>query len=157
MIALPLYRCVYFLVHCWDLNLWVVPRIEESCILLHKLSYPDRLEVMKGLFGRQFTVLSRVVFAIPEVLYSSYQNISTISSSIITRELLQSWTDAIQTNGYPLKRCFTFFDRTVRTVSRSSYNQKLRLKWTKAVPCPRDKFQSVPSPNGLIVDVIGPC
>jgi hypothetical protein len=39
-------------------NRCVVPRVEAMCILPHRFCYPNRLEVMEGLFGRQFTVLS---------------------------------------------------------------------------------------------------
>jgi hypothetical protein len=89
-------------------NRCIVPRLEVMCILLHRFCYPNRLEVMEGLFGRQFTVLSRVVYAMAQNLYSSHRHLLLLSSSMITRELLQSWMDAIQTVAKcsPRKYCF---------------------------------------------------
>jgi hypothetical protein len=47
-------------------NRCIVLRIEAVCIMVHRFCYPNRLEFMEGLLGRQFTVLSRVVFAITD-------------------------------------------------------------------------------------------
>jgi nuclease HARBI1 len=135
-------------------NRCVVPRVEAMCILLHRFCYPNRLEVMEGLFGRQFTVLSRVVFAMTEKLYSSYRHLLLLSSSMITRQLLQGWMDAVYSVGSPLEHCFAFIDGIVRPVSRPSYNQKQAYNGHKRVHSL--KFQSVSSPNGLIVDLTGP-
>jgi nuclease HARBI1 len=135
-------------------NRCLIPRIEAMCILLHRFCYHNRLEDMDGLFGRQFTVLSRVVYEMAEKLYSSYRHLVLLSSSMIARELLQSWMDAIHTNGSPLERCFAFVDGTVRPVSRPSYNQKQAFDGHKRVHAL--KFQSVSSQKVLIVDLTCP-
>jgi hypothetical protein len=108
-----------------------------------------------GLFGHQVAVLSRVVFAMTEKQYSSYRHLLLLSPSMIASELLLSCMNAIHTNESPLERCVAFVDRTVRPVSRPSYNQKHAYDGPKRVHAL--KFQSISSLNGLIMDLTGPC
>jgi nuclease HARBI1 len=131
-----------------------VSRIEAFCILLNRLSYPSRLKVMEATFGKQFSVLSRVINSSIDLTLESFGHPFSLSSPCVTNAERATWMNAIHAKGAPLERCFGCVDGTVRQICRPSRHQKRAYNGHKRVHAL--KFQSVSAPNGLIVDLAGP-
>jgi hypothetical protein len=64
------------------------------------------------------------------------------------------FAQAIYNHNAPLDKCIGFIDGTVRPMCRPSYFQRLTYNGHKRVHAL--KFQSVTTPDGLIVDMYGP-
>ena len=50
-----------------------VPSLESVCIMLHRYACPNRLESSEAAFGRQFTILSKVVRVMSNKVYKKYK------------------------------------------------------------------------------------
>jgi nuclease HARBI1 len=135
-------------------NRCVLPKIEAMCIFLNRLAYPSRLEGMERIFGRQFTVLSRAVKTVMDIIYYRFKHLVSLSTSYVTPSVLESWMAAIRRKGAPLEFCFGFVDGTVRPICRPSRYQKQAYNGHKRVHAL--KFQSVSAPDGIIIDLTGP-
>ena len=66
---------------------------------------------------------------------------------------MRDWAKAIHDAGAPAPRCIGFIDGTFRPHCRPTRNQRQCYQGYKRMH--GIKFQSVPAPNGLIVDLYG--
>jgi DDE superfamily endonuclease len=130
------------------------PIVEALCILLNRLSYPCGLEVMETTFRRPFSVLSRICNAMINIAFCSFGHLLSLSSSYVNVERLREWMDAAHSKGAPLEHCFGFLDGTVRPICRPWRLQRQAYNGHKRVHAL--KFQSLSSPDGLILDLTGP-
>ena len=67
---------------------------------------------------------------------------------------MESYAQAVERQGSPLKNCFRFIDGTVRGICRPDTNQRVVYNGHKRVH--GLKFQTVALPNGLIGNLYGP-
>ena len=76
------------------------------------------------------------------------------NQAFLAPPFLESYAQAVERQGSPLKNCFGFIDGTVRGISRPDTNQRVVYNGHKRVH--GLKFQSVALPNGLIGNLYGP-
>ena len=143
----PLYKCSE---RC------VVSGLDGLCLLLRRLSYPNRFCDLEKTFGRPKSVLSRIVTTVLDDIYARFGSKFTHLEHHPWMDLdtLHHFADAIHDKGAPLLNCWGFIDGTPRPICRPTQHQKVCFSGHKRVHCLR--FQSVVAPNGLIVHLYGP-
>ena len=76
------------------------------------------------------------------------------NNTILNRECLEQYAEAIYAKGVALNNCLGFVDGTVRPICRPNENQRQVYNGHKRVHAL--KFQSVAISNGLIANLYGP-
>ena len=89
-----------------------------------------------------------------DYLYVRFKNHLSIATRQIPPEKLEEYAEAIFNKGSPLETVWGFIDGTVRAICRPSVHQKVAYNGHKRVHAL--KYQSVTTPDGLIVDLFGP-
>lgn len=129
--------------------------IECLCILLRRLSYPNRLDDLSAFFGRTKTELSMLFNITLDHVYREFGHLlSTLQQDLLRPEKLREYADAIHEKGAPLTNCWGFIDGTARAIARPSRNQRQAYSGHKRVHAL--KFQSVMLPNGIVANMYGP-
>ncbi|XP_013383168.1 uncharacterized protein LOC106153684 [Lingula anatina] len=128
---------------------------EALCVLLKRLSYPNRLVDLENVFGRCTSQLSVIVNETVDHIYDNYSHlIHNLDQPWMDMDHLMQYSEAIVSQGAPLNKCIGFVDGTVRPISRPTFLQRTCYnghKRTHAI-----KFQSVVIPNGIICSLYGP-
>lgn len=73
----------------------------------------------------------------------------------LTPQLLEEFAEAVHVQNAQLHKVWGFVDSTVRAIAKPNLGQRLMFNAHKRVHAL--KFQSVVTPNGLIVHLHGPC
>ena len=129
-------------------------RVDAMCILLRRLSYPNRLSDIEPMFGRPQSTLSLIISSTVESIWDRHHHrLASLDQPWLLRNL-QSFADAIHDKGAPLENCFGFIDGTVRPICRPTRHQRVVYNGHKRVHSL--KFQSVVTPNGMIANLFGP-
>jgi len=128
--------------------------IEALCILLRRFAYPNRLFDLRAVFGRQTSELSHFFTLILDHVFFNFGHLLNYDATRLTTAKLQEFSGLIHQKGAPLPRCWGFIDGTVRAICRPTYNQKQVFNGHKRVHSL--KFQSVTTPDGIIVHMSGP-
>lgn len=89
-----------------------------------------------------------------DFLFERYGKLLKFDASRLTSLKLQEFAAAIHAKGGALDNCFGFIDGTVRPISRPTINQRTAYNGHKRTHAL--KFQSVTTPDGMIVDMYGP-
>lgn len=159
-----------------------IPGVEALCVLLWRLSYPNRWLSATSTFFRPESVLSRIQSWVVSFLWDTYQVKVQVRHSVfllpprmthallslaltwcvlqswdadrLTPEVLRTFADAVHRKGAALRTCFGFIDGTVRAVARPVRNQRISYNGHKRKHA--FKCQSVSTPDGLIVHLHGP-
>nr|KAE8918379.1 hypothetical protein PF009_g31305 [Phytophthora fragariae] len=84
-------------------------KTEAVCILLARLSYPNRNYDMMQRFGRSPSALSRLFSHIVFYVYNRYQEIIYFQKRVCA-ERIQMYCDAVHACGAPMKNVFGFID-----------------------------------------------
>lgn len=129
--------------------------MELLCVLLCRMAYPstwDRIVYVMG--GASSTRYKNGFYFILHHIYNNFKHciddITRWSGNCAT------WASAIHdTVGAPAPRCIGFIDGTIRACARPSRRQEFFYSGYKKLH--GLKFQSIVAPNGLIVDLFGPC
>jgi hypothetical protein len=127
---------------------------EAMAILLKRFAYPIRLRELGQFFGRQFEYVSKVVNDLVDFLYEKYSSLFEWDQNRLHPECLERFCNKISEKGVPLEKVFGFIDGTVRPMCRPSKHQRKCYNGHKRVHAL--KFQSVTTPDGLIVHLFGP-
>lgn len=126
--------------------------LDALCILLRRLSYPNRLLDLEVMFGRPKSTLSLVISAALNHIYDTWNHLlSDLNQPWID---FQIYSDVIHRKGAPLTNCLGFIDGTVRPICRPTANQRVCYNGHKRIHS--IKFQSLVTPDGMITNLYGP-
>ena len=89
-----------------------------------------------------------------DFLYVHFHKHLSIETRLIPPKKLEEYALAVHERGSPLETVWGFVDGTVRAMCRPTQNQKVAYNGHKRVHAL--KYQSVTTPDGLIVDLFGP-
>lgn len=134
-------------------NRAIVDSIEAVCMLLRRLSFPNRLSDLVPIFRRPESTISRTVHHLLDHIISNFRHALSLDHSC-TAERLDRYCKALVDAGCPLDRCFGFIDGTLVPTCRPGDNQEVAYNGHKRVH--GLKFQSVTTPDGLLRDFHGP-
>ncbi|KAH9152369.1 hypothetical protein AeRB84_005198 [Aphanomyces euteiches] len=115
---------------------------EALCIMLNKFAWPHRLGSMVLLFGRSREALSEISNAVVDHIYEKFGSLLYWDERRLDPTWMESCSKAIHDKGAPLDSCIGFIDGTV---AYNGHKRKHALK-----------FQSICSPDGIIVHLHGP-
>ncbi|ESO88657.1 hypothetical protein LOTGIDRAFT_74528, partial [Lottia gigantea] len=128
---------------------------EAYCVFLRRLVYPNRLSDIEPMFGRHRTTLSMIVKEVTNLIMDTHGHLlSSLQQPWLNLQSLQSYADAVNRKGAPLKNCIGFIDGTVRLICRPTVNQRIVYNGHKRTHAL--KYQSIVLPNGLIANMYGP-
>jgi DDE superfamily endonuclease len=129
----------------------------QSCllVLLYKLSYPTTYARMELLFGRSRCLLSRMYTYAANIVYAKFANRLTYFDLDLVQRRLPMYQMAITEKcGEAVTQCFGFLDGTHLQTCRPSVGQEAVYSGHKRHH--GLKFQSVVTPDGLLVMFFGP-
>ena len=133
----------------------VAEGIEGLCVVLKRLAYPCRYSDMIHRFGRSVPELSLIAnFVVDHVNENHHHRITRWDDSLLNRDNLERYTEAVSRKGAALQNCFGFVDGTVRPICRPQQHQSVVYNGHKRLHAL--KFQSVTLPNGIIANMYGP-
>ena len=93
--------------------------------------------------------------SLDDIFHRFQDKLSNLESHAwMNEEKLQEFALAIHRKGAPLSNCWAFVDGTARGICRPSQYQRLCFSGHKRIHC--IKFQSLVTPNGLIINLFGP-
>jgi hypothetical protein len=125
-----------------------VMAIEAFCLLLRRLSYPNRWFDLKDNFGRHPSSMSRIFHYVMHFLLQRIK--ASLISYPLTREKLQQYADAFQRRGVPdALRLFAVIDTKKQKICKPGRNQRALYSGHKRIHCV--KYQTLEGPNGLIL------
>ena len=128
--------------------------MEGMCVVLRRLSYPCRLKDLEETFGRRRTDLSEIFNSTVLFLYNQWRDLlTTLAHPWLSPERLALYADAVA-DQCTLSNVWGFIDGTVRPICHPIIGQRLFSNGHKRVHAL--KFQSVVSPDGMIVNIHGP-
>lgn len=129
--------------------------IEGLCILLRRLTYPNRLKDMSKIFERPHTEISHIVNCVLHMIYDKYSHkLTSLNQTWLNSAALEEFARAVNENGGPIANCWGFIDGTCRPICRPTVHQKIVYSGHKR--CHVLKFQAVTTPHGLIANLFGP-
>ncbi len=131
-----------------------VTAIEGLAITLKRFSYPCRLNDLVVFFGRPPEAISRIHNEVAQFINDRFHHLLHWDPMRLTPAVLSEFCHKISQKGAPLDACFGFIDGTVRQICRPSRNQRLCYNGHKRKHAL--KFQSVTTPDGLIIHLFGP-
>lgn len=106
------------------------------------------------MFGRTESQLSRIVTHMLNDLYDKFHHLLEFDERRLTAPMLEELAQTVAARGAPLDRCFGFIDGTLRGVCRPSFGQRQLFSGHKRTH--GLKFQSVVTPDGIIIHMSGP-
>lgn len=122
------------------------------CVLLRRLSYPNRLSDIVKEFGVEQTQISRIIkFALNHVLNQKGYLLSDLK---VWKDQIETFSSAIFRKCHTYATCIGFVDGTVRPICRPTEGQKYVYSGHKR--CHGLKYQMVVGPNGMVLNLYGP-
>lgn len=116
--------------------------IEGICILLRRLSYPNRWCELKSVFGRKEPEMSIIYTEVQNHTFDTFDHLVTsLDQPWLTAPFLHQYAHVINAKGAPLTHCFGFVDGTVRAMCRPIHHQREVYNGHKR--CHGVKFQSI--------------
>ncbi|XP_075539944.1 uncharacterized protein LOC142574822 [Dermacentor variabilis] len=133
-----------------------IPGVESLCLTLRRLAYPNRLRELEPLFGRHNSVISSATNAVLAHIESTFGHLLRNMNNHFWLCLaqLETFSQAVNSKGAPLRNCWGFIDGTARTICRPSKDQKVFFSGHKRFHAL--KYQSIMCPNGIICQLNGP-
>lgn len=128
--------------------------ITALCMLLARLSWPNRLSDLHIKFGWKPERVSRTVNTLLVWIHDRWKHLLVFDAERLTPERLVLFTNSIRQNGAPLETCFGFIDGTLREIARPIYAQEAVYNGWKRKHCL--KYQAVVTPDGIIIHLFGP-
>lgn len=133
-----------------------VSGIEGLCILLRRLSYPNRYSDLESMFGLSRESLSIVSNEIMNIVITNKGHLlnNLVNINFLNQERLRNYAISVANKGAPLVNCWGFIDGTCRAVCRPKRDQEEYFSGHKRHHCV--KYQSVLCPDGIVVSLKGP-
>ena len=129
--------------------------VEAFCIFLKRFAYPSRYVDMIPRFGRPEPQLCMIPNAVMNELYHTWNHLLTeLDQDWLRPEHLEEFATAVHNKGATLQNCWGFVDDIVRPICRPGQSQRCLYNVHKKVHV--IKFQSIPTPNGLVANLFGP-
>ena len=128
---------------------------EGLCVVLRRLSYPNRLVDLEGVFGRCATSLSIIFNTTCIFIVNTWRHHleNFHQAPYFTNQLLASYCAAVG-RLCPLQHCFGFIDGTVRPICRPGQDQRSFYNGHKRLHAL--KYQAIATPDGLIAHLSAP-
>jgi hypothetical protein len=124
------------------------------CIGLKRFTYPSRLSDLEWFFQIERSIISRAFNYFVESMYEKLAHLVRRNAVLLSRENLESYSNAIKWKTGVNLNCVGFIDGTVRPISRPTLFQKAVYNGHKRVHSL--KFQCISLPNGIIIQLDGP-
>ena len=106
--------------------------IEGFCILLRRLAYPCRYFDLIQRFARPTPELSLIANTVLEWIYDLHGfRLTSWNQAFLTPPFLESYAQAVERQGSPLRNCFGFIDGTVREIIMQTRYKPIRYSTTK--------------------------
>ncbi|KAH9100329.1 hypothetical protein LEN26_015963 [Aphanomyces euteiches] len=129
--------------------------VEALCIMLNRLVWPHRLGSTLNTFDRSREELSAIANETMNHVYSRFGHLLQWDEERLDSHWMKACAQAIHAKGAPLDTCIGFIDGTVRGICRPGKDvQKTAYNCHKRMHAL--KFQSISTPDGLIVHLYGP-
>ena len=129
--------------------------IEALCITLRRLATTHRFVDMIPMFGRSQSALCDIFSWTLKYLYENLaMKVLVWDKHRLTHEFMRRCAATVRRKGAAMRNIFAFIDGTVRPMCRPSTMQRFVYNGHKR--CHALKFQSVLSPDGLIISLAGP-
>jgi hypothetical protein len=106
------------------------------------------------MFGRKREIVSMAIKWMINYLYQNFSCLLKFDQRRLTPDKLQYFAKRVHEKGAPLRTIYGFIDGTVRPISRPSIAQKMHFNGHHRIHAL--KYQSVTTPDGIIVDLSGP-
>ncbi|KAK4887199.1 hypothetical protein RN001_003470 [Aquatica leii] len=127
---------------------------DALCMLLRRLTYPNRLVDLEPLFGFSTTINSKACNEMLSLIYQRKGHLLYNLSQVQHFNLIKlRHSQAIHEAGCPLQNCWGFIDGTARLICRPSINQQNYYSGHRRTHYV--KYQSVVCPDGLIINLKG--
>ena len=138
-----------------ETNGHVFSQLEALVTFLHRMAHPGSWESkLQFLGGRARAAYSCAFYFVLYHIYNHFHD--RITSLVDWHNMADVFADAIHTVA-PACRCIGFVDGTFRTCARpGGHNDIQRQLYSGYYKLHGLKFQTVVSPNGLIIDLFGP-
>lgn len=124
------------------------------CILLARLSWPNRLSDLYLEFGWKPERVSRIMNTLLRYIFDLWKDLLSFDPERLTPTRLAMYTVAIREKNAPLESCWGFVDGTVRPIARPVYGQEAVYNGWKRIHCL--KYQAIIAPDGIIAHLYGP-
>lgn len=126
------------------------------CMLLRRLSYPNRLSDIEPLFGLSSPYISTICNHVMRLIVQNKGNLLFDLNNIhwLTEQRLNLYAKSIVSKGSPIHNCWGFIDGTPRAICRPAQDQQEYFSGHKRFHCL--KYQSVVCPDGIITSLLGP-
>lgn len=126
------------------------------CILLRRLSYPNRLSDIEPLFGLSSPYISTISNHVMGLIHQNKGKLLNNLNNIhwLTEQRLQIYAQSLLSKGSSIHNCWGFIDGTPRAICRPSQDQQEYFSGHKRFHCL--KYQSVVCPDGIITSLLGP-
>ena len=104
--------------------------IEGLCVVLRRLSYPNRYHDIIPIFGRSKGELCIIFNEVLTLIHNNFGNLlSNLNQTWLASENLSMFADAIHNKGGALTNCWGFIDGTVRPICRPTHFQREVYIW----------------------------
>ncbi|XP_055349054.1 uncharacterized protein LOC129595944 [Paramacrobiotus metropolitanus] len=126
-------------------------------VVLRRLAYPNRWRDCADLLGREATQLSRIFNATINFLYDKHGHLlRSLGQPWLGADNIAAYAAAVhRASGGRYDNCWAFVDGTARAICRPGRLQ--REYYSGHYRGHVIKFQSLVAPDGLIVNMYGPC
>ncbi|RPB01685.1 hypothetical protein L873DRAFT_1675815, partial [Choiromyces venosus 120613-1] len=123
------------------------------CILLYRLSAPNRLKEDMKVFRHSRSWISSIFNDVVEYLVARYSKHMEWDKTRLTRQQILRYTNTIEKKG-GVKGVWGFIDGTMRAICRPTLHQQQYYSGYKK--CHGFKFQAVMTPDGILSCLAGP-
>ena len=141
---------------CTSRNRYRTTPILATCIVLRRLACPPRWVDLELMFGKRRPHLSGIYWEALETMRQAYKQLMTTVDSAFVEERANKWAEAIHVKCSALQNCVGFIDRTVIGIARPKGNKKKRVVYNGHKRTYALKYQTVNTPDGLILHFCGP-
>ena len=131
----------------------IIDTVTAMCMLLRRLAYPNRYWDISQEFGYDNTMVCRFILTLVTILDNKYRSFITLWPGITTQRVIH-YSNIITTKFNAIQQIWGAIDGAFRASCRPTHNQKLLFSGHKRMH--GQKFQSIVTPDGLIVSLWGP-
>ena len=128
--------------------------VTALCMLLRRLSYPNRHANCYLMFGWRPERMSRIVDSTLTFIYSRWRFLLEWNLQLLSPIRLRQYADIIHRKGCPLENCWGFIDGSLFPIARPGRLQRCVYNGHKRKHCL--KYHCIVVPDGLIAHAYGP-
>ena len=129
--------------------------IEALCILLRRLSVPDRWSDLESMFSRSRSGLSNIFLFMVDHLVLSFGDLLYMDRNRLA-DSLDRFCNAVKAQGGEVDNVWGFIDGTRRKVCRPKSGAAQRSVYSGHKRYHGSKYQTISTPDGMIAHLHGP-